>query len=83
MVKDLQTKNVDLSQRLEIAFHYDNAMSVDRTKANEAEMRMAEGESKLEKAKVVEERLKNELHDTECQVIVLTRQVDYVNEHYP
>lgn len=68
LMKDFRAKNVDLAQLLEMALYYRHALSAERTKVEEAEVKRVKVQSKLDKVKVVVKQLQKELHETEYQV---------------
>lgn len=47
-------KNVNLTQRLEIALYYGDTIRTKKAKAENAEIKKAQAESKLEKAKAMQ-----------------------------
>lgn len=52
-VKDLKAKNIELVQRLQVALYYGNEVNARMVKAERSELKLAEAESKFEKAKTI------------------------------
>lgn len=67
-MKDLRAKNIDLAQRQDENLHYEDVVWDVEAKAIEAEKRRVEVEGQLRKPNDDIERLRKELHETECQV---------------
>ncbi|XP_022893779.1 uncharacterized protein LOC111408217 [Olea europaea var. sylvestris] len=82
LIKDLSVKNIDLAKLLEEAMQYEDEVRAAQEKAYEAESTKQEAEGQLIRVNADVERLKKELHETECQVAAVTRRSDHANEYH-